>query len=101
MGRATFQILVRMACLAGLIFWPAGTVAYPGAWVSIALFGAGGFAITFWLSRHNPRLLRERMGSPVQREQAGWDRVFLTVFIVGFCGWLALMGWDAGRTRFT
>ena len=87
--------------MAALILWPAGTPAYPGAWAFIALFALGGLAITFWLSKHSPNLLRERMASPVQRDQKPWDRVFLVLFILAFCGWIAFMGWDAARTGFT
>ena len=94
------QLLVWTAIMAALILWPAGTLAYPGAWAFIALFALGGFATTFWLSRHSPSLLRERMASPVQRDQKPWDRVFLALFILGFCSSLAFMGWDAARTDF-
>jgi protein-S-isoprenylcysteine O-methyltransferase Ste14 len=86
--------------IAALILWPAGTLAYPGAWVFIGLFAAGGLAMILWLSKHSPSLLRERMASPVQRAQKPWDRVFLVLFMPGFVGWLALMGWDAARTGF-
>lgn len=94
------QLLVWAIFMAGLILWPAGTVAYPGAWVFIAMMALGGLAMTLWLSRYSPSLLRERMSSPVQREQKPWDRVFLILFFPGFLAWLPLMGWDAARTGF-
>jgi protein-S-isoprenylcysteine O-methyltransferase Ste14 len=40
------------------------------------------------------------MASPVQRGQKPWDRVFLVLFMLGFLGWIAFMGWDAARTGF-
>src|SRR5215813_11533861 len=94
----SLKLVIWTALIGALILWPAGTLAYPGAWVFIALFALGGFAITLWLSKHSPSLLRERMSSPVQRAQKPWDRVFLVLFMAGFMGWMAFMGWDAART---
>jgi protein-S-isoprenylcysteine O-methyltransferase Ste14 len=96
----SLQIVAWTAVIAALILWSAGTFAYPGAWAFVALFGVGGFAITLWLARHSPGLLRERMSAPLQRDQKPWDRVFLALFILGFGLWLPLMGWDAARTGF-
>ena len=95
------QLLVWTVFMGVLIFWPAGTLAYPGAWVLLALFVVGGVAMVLWLSKRSPSLLRERMASPLQREQKPWDRVWLMAFIIGFCAWMAFMGWDAARTGFT
>jgi protein-S-isoprenylcysteine O-methyltransferase Ste14 len=94
------RLLVWTAFFAALILWPAGTLAYPGAWVFIALFTAGGAAMVLWLSKYSPSLLRERMASPLQRAQKPWDRVFLMLFMLGFLGWIAFMSWDAARTGF-
>jgi protein-S-isoprenylcysteine O-methyltransferase Ste14 len=94
------QLLVWLVFMAALILWPAGTLAFPGAWVFIALIALGSLAMILWLSKHSPSLLRERMGSPLQRGQKPWDRVWLTLFILAFCGWMAFMGWDAARTGF-
>jgi protein-S-isoprenylcysteine O-methyltransferase Ste14 len=95
------QTLVWVGFIAGVILWPAGTVAYPGGWALIGLFAVGSVAMIVWLSKHSPRLLRERMSSPVQRGQTPWDRVWLSLFIVAFFAWLAFMSWDAARHNFT
>src|SRR6185436_905280 len=79
---------------------PAGTLAYPGAWVLLALMVGGGLVITGWLYRHDPGLLRERLASPVQRGQETWDRVFLIALMIGFTAWLAFAAWDAARQGF-
>jgi protein-S-isoprenylcysteine O-methyltransferase Ste14 len=100
MAILTLQIVAWTAVMAVVLLWPAGTVRYPGGWAFIVLFAVAAFVISFWLYRHNPRLLRERMASPIQREQKAWDRVFLVVFILGFFGWMAFMAWDASRSRF-
>lgn len=95
------QLALWTALLGVLILWPAGTPDYPGAWVLLALFGLGGLAMVLWLQKHSPRLLRERMASPWQREQKPWDRVWLAVFMLGFFVWMAFMGFDAARTGFS
>jgi protein-S-isoprenylcysteine O-methyltransferase Ste14 len=95
------QLALWTALLAVLILWPAGTLAYPAAWVLLALFALGGLAMVLWLHKHSPRLLRERMASPLQREQKPWDRLWLLAFIAGFLAWIGLMGFDAARTGFT
>jgi protein-S-isoprenylcysteine O-methyltransferase Ste14 len=94
------QLGAWIVLIAALILWPAGTLAYPGAWVFIALLAASGAAMILWLSKHSPSLLRERMASPVQRAQKPWDRIFLMLFMLSFLGWMAAMGWDAARTGF-
>jgi protein-S-isoprenylcysteine O-methyltransferase Ste14 len=96
----TLQIIAWTAVMAIVLLWPAGTLAYPGAWAFVVLFAVAGYAITSWLYRHNPRLLRERMASPIQREQKPWDRAFLSVFILGFFGWMVFMARDASRMNF-
>jgi len=95
------QLAAWTIFIAALILWPAGTLAYPGAWAFIALLTIGGVAMIVWLSKHSPSLLRERMASPLQRDQKPWDRVWLSLFMLGFCTWMAFMGWDAARTGFT
>jgi protein-S-isoprenylcysteine O-methyltransferase Ste14 len=100
MLRLSLQILAWTAVLGVVLFWPAGTFHYPGGWVYLGVFAVVGSAISFWLYKHNPRLLRERMSSPVQREQKPWDRVFLSLFLLGFFAWMAFMAWDAARTQF-
>lgn len=94
------QFVAWTVFMAALILWPAGTLAYPGAWVFIALSTIGGFAMILWLSKRSPTLLRERMSAPVQRNQKPWDRIWLSLFILAFCVWLAFMGWDAARAGF-
>ncbi len=95
------RALLWFALVGALVFWPAGTLVYAGGWAFILLIGGGGLAITLWLAKNSPALLRERLRSPVQRHQKPWDRIWTPVFMVGFFGWIAFMGWDAQRTGFT
>ncbi|MGO8865661.1 MAG: methyltransferase family protein [Alphaproteobacteria bacterium] len=83
--------------MATLLFVPAGTLNWPGAWIFMAEFVVGGLAVTLWLAWRDPGLLKERMGGPFQKGQAFWDKVFMTLIIVIWCGWLVLMALDAKR----
>lgn len=100
MIRYFMQALAWMVFMAALILWPAGTLVFPAAWVLLGIFTLGSFATIIWLARYSPGLLRERMASPVQREQKLWDRCWLLCFLLAFFGWMAFMGWDAARTGF-
>jgi protein-S-isoprenylcysteine O-methyltransferase Ste14 len=90
---------IWLAAMAALLFWPAGTVAWPQAWVYLIELGVTGILVSGWLYIHDPALLKQRMASPLQREQALWDRIFMICIILFFCAWLATMGLDAVRFR--
>ncbi len=94
------QFIFFAAYIAACTFWPAGTWNYPAAWVLMSEMLIGGLAITVWLARADPSLLRERMGSPLQRGQEAWDRVFLILLMAAFTAWLAFSAWDASQQDF-
>lgn len=98
--RAIAVSLIWFVFMGALIFWPAGTWAFPGGWALIILLVSGGLTITAWLARHSPALLQERLRPPIQRGQHSWDQIWIGLFISAFCIWLAAMGWDAARTGF-
>jgi protein-S-isoprenylcysteine O-methyltransferase Ste14 len=85
------------AVIAAVLFWPAGTLRWPGAWVFLGEMTIGAVVVVGWLARHDPALLRERLASPFQREQVVHDKLIIAVVIAGYYGWLALMALDAKR----
>ena len=91
--------LIWIAVMAALLFVPAGTIWWPQAWVFLVELTVTGLLISGWLHVHDPALLAQRMASPVQREQAAWDRVFMICVLLFFYAWLAVMGLDAVRFR--
>lgn len=95
------RLVLWMVIITVLLLLPAGTLDWPAAWILITVFGIGGLAMILWLARYSPRLLAERMGSIVQRDQKPWDRVWLVMFVVVFFAWFVFMGWDAARSQFT
>lgn len=91
--------LVWIALIGVLLFVPAGTLDWPQAWIFLAEFIVGGFAITLWLAQNDPALLKERMRAPIQKDQTSWDKLFMGFIILVWYGWLALMALDARRWK--
>jgi protein-S-isoprenylcysteine O-methyltransferase Ste14 len=88
------QTLASLVVAAILIFLPAGTLAWPQAWVLLALFFGSGQAIGFWLVRKDPALLAERMKPPLSAEQKPRDRAVMGVLLIAFLLWFVAMGLD-------
>lgn len=88
---------VSLLFVGAILFGAAGTLNWPEAWIYLALAAAVSFGGGFWLARRDPALLSERLGSLIQREQKGWDKVLMVVMLALWTGWLILMGLDAGR----
>lgn len=84
-----------IAVIGAFLFVSAGTLDWPAAWGFLAEFSALNLAIGFWLARHDPALLAERLGSPFQRAQKTWDKVFMAVLFVLYFAWVSLIGLDA------
>jgi len=94
--------IAGMALVFGLaLFLPAGTVAWPAAWVFLVLFLGFAVALSVWLIRFNPDLLEERLTGIGRSDQKTWDKVFLAITAVVFFGWLGLMALDAARFRWS
>ena len=95
--RLIVQIFIWFGVMAILLFLAAGTFAWPGAWVFLVLMILLSFTLGIDLARRDPGLLRERMGSPVQRDQPAADKVLLMVLLLVIFAWLVVMGLDAKR----
>jgi protein-S-isoprenylcysteine O-methyltransferase Ste14 len=100
-ARVWIVIGVEFLIFATLLFVSAGTLLWLAGWAFLLLFFGEALVITFFLARHDPALLDERMKSPIQRDQPLWDKILLSFVIVLWLGWLILMGLDAGRYRWS
>ena len=88
--------LAFAALLGLLLFLPAGTLAWPQAWVFMALFIGCSEAIGVWLKKSDPDLLAARMKSPISADQK--FRVVSGKFCKSRCGgW----SWYAGDIAIT
>jgi protein-S-isoprenylcysteine O-methyltransferase Ste14 len=79
--RLFIQTAVWLAISGALLFIPAGTFRWPEAWIYIAGIGTIGLVSAMAIARRDPELLRERMRAPVQRDQKGWDKILLSLFM--------------------
>jgi protein-S-isoprenylcysteine O-methyltransferase Ste14 len=91
------KIIVWTAVMAALLFVPAGTLNWPAGWVCVAEFFVGSVVVSLWLAKHDPALLVERYSAPFQRPQRSWDRVFLSLMMLGWVAWMAIMALDVVR----
>jgi protein-S-isoprenylcysteine O-methyltransferase Ste14 len=98
-SRLIIQTALWLAGMAMLLFVPAGTLKWPGAWVFLVEMGASGLVIGGWLAKHDPALLAERLSSLVQREQKAWDKILMAAVLLLWSGWLVVMALDAARYR--
>lgn len=95
------RTLLSLVFLSVVLFGAAGTLNWPQAWVYLAFTAALSFAGGFWLVRHDPDLLNERLGALIQPEQKTWDKLFMVAMLALWTGWLILIGLDAGRYRWS
>ena len=97
MGLQTKVIMVesvQFLVIALALFLPAGTVAWPAAWVFFGLIFVCNLPVTWWLLKYDPGLIEERMHF---RPQLSWDKVFIAVAFAFILFWLILMPLDAVR----
>ena len=91
------RIILTAVAFGLVLFLPAGTLAWPAAWVYLVLLFGFTIAISIWLLRFNPDLLVERMKGIGKPGQKTWDKVFLLLLLPAFLGWYVLMALDAVR----
>jgi len=86
-----------------LLFFPAILLFFGGdwrwteGWVYSIIFYVTCSANLLYLHFKDPALLKERFGSPIQKEQKPWDKVVLLLFFLEFLVWFAIMPLDARR----
>jgi protein-S-isoprenylcysteine O-methyltransferase Ste14 len=88
---------LRIAFLGVLLFLPAGTLAWPEAWIFMILVVGCSSAIGVWLKKTDPDLLAARMKSPLSADQKPGDRAVAGAILLGLWAWLVLMALDARR----
>jgi len=93
-ARRALRAFLWLGAFALLLFVPAGTVRWPGAWAFLAIMAVASFWGFAWLGRHDPELLKERMRPPFQREQLPQDKLLMGTFLPLWLGWYVLMGLD-------
>jgi len=78
------------------LFLPAGTFAWPAAWIFLVMFLGLFVGVHGWLLKHNPALLEERLHLS-RTDQKSWDKVLFPLVLVSIFAWVAFMSFDAAR----
>jgi protein-S-isoprenylcysteine O-methyltransferase Ste14 len=92
--RFVMRSVIWIFILALLLFVPAGTLRWTGAWAFVVLMAIAGFGGVEWLRRRDPELLRERLKPPFQHDQKPWDKVLMAIFLQLWFAWFVLMAID-------
>ena len=80
-----------------ILFLLAGDWRWIEGWLFSVIFLLMSFGTLVYLYFHDPELLQERFGSPVQEDQKPWDKVLLSLFFLEFLVWFTIMPLDARR----
>jgi protein-S-isoprenylcysteine O-methyltransferase Ste14 len=100
-SRLIVQTALSFAVTALLLFVPAGTVKWLAGWVFLIALHGCGLAMELTLAKCDPALLEERLSSPIQREQEGWDKILLPLALLLFVVWLPLIALDSVRYHYS
>jgi hypothetical protein len=76
--RLVIQALVWFGFMGLLLFLPAGTLNWPGAWVYLAEMVSLSLVVGLL---HDPGVLEERLASPVQKAQPTADKILLLIIL--------------------
>jgi len=87
-------LLCLSLVMAGLLFIAAGTLDYWQAWTFLALYFSLSCAITVYLARNDPALLRRRMRGGPTAEKEPAQRIIMALTSLGFVGLLIVPGLD-------
>lgn len=101
LAKVTFAIIAEAVVFGLILFGTAGRLAWPQAWMFLALFFVPAMLVSAIITLRDPALIAERMKPPFQKGQPIWDRVFMAFAGSTFLLWLVAMGFDAGRYRWS
>ncbi len=99
--RVWIIIAIEVVVFAAILFGGAGTLAWPSGWIFLIVMFGSAILATADLVRRDPGLVEERLKPLPQKDQPLWDKILLPVLVTVFVPWLALMGIDAVRFRWS
>jgi len=93
-ARLLLQNVLWTVGLGAVLFWPAGTLHWPAAWLYLATTAVLGLAGGLWFAKVDPALLEERMRPMMQKGQPAADKQFMLVFGFAALIWFIVIGLD-------
>jgi protein-S-isoprenylcysteine O-methyltransferase Ste14 len=86
MAKAFGGLLFLLLVMAALLFIPAGTLHYWQAWTFLAVYFASALAITLYLMKEDPKLLKRRMsGGPMAEKEPTQKIIMLFASLAFLC----------------
>jgi protein-S-isoprenylcysteine O-methyltransferase Ste14 len=92
--KAWLGVVCLALVMALLLFVPAGTLGYWQAWGYLAVFFGACSAITLYLIRNDPALLRRRLSGGPTAEKQTLQRIIMTFASIGFVALLIVPALD-------
>lgn len=100
-ARAWFGVAILALVMGLVLFVSAGTVDYWQAWVYLGIFFGASIAITAYLMKNNPALLKRRLRGGPTAEKRGTQKIAMLFASIGFVALLVVpaldrrFGWSA------
>lgn len=88
------QLVALILVFAALIFGAAGTLDYWQAWLFLACYFVASVALSAWLTKHDPELLKRRMRGGPFAEGERSQKIIMTITSAGFIAGLVVPGLD-------
>src|SRR5215469_1270842 len=82
------EFVAMLVVTAAILFVAAGTIAWPAGWAFLAVTFVPSAVAYWWLVRHDPGLVGERMTGLDKSDHRRWDRLFVLVACALMIGWL-------------
>jgi protein-S-isoprenylcysteine O-methyltransferase Ste14 len=92
--KAVGGLLLLVVTMAALLFVSAGTLDYWQAWTFMAVYSVASVAITLYLMKNDPALLRRRMSGGPGAEKEPTQKIIMSFASVGFIGLLVVPALD-------
>jgi protein-S-isoprenylcysteine O-methyltransferase Ste14 len=92
--KAIGGLLLLVLVMAALLFITAGTLDYWQAWTFMAVYFVASVAITLYLMKNDPELLRRRMSGGPGAEKEPTQKIIMSFASVGFIGLLVIPALD-------
>jgi protein-S-isoprenylcysteine O-methyltransferase Ste14 len=99
--KSLVRTVVWLAIIAILLFVPAGTLNWIGGWIFLIETSVISVVLAVWLAKHDPALLKERLRSPIQKEQPTQDKIVTGLLLLLFFAWFVFMALDAVRFKWS
>jgi protein-S-isoprenylcysteine O-methyltransferase Ste14 len=92
--KASAGLLLLFLAMAAMLFFPAGTLDYWQAWVFLAVYFASSLALSLYLMKKDPELLRRRMRGGPTAEKETVQKIIMSIVSLGFIGLLIVPALD-------